>query len=406
MPSEQPKRHLAVYFFIIFLLVSFGIGIWTGKVLYSGKKETTYVDVVNRDTPDTKSLDFSLFWRVWDTVAAKAYKQPVDQEKMFYGAIKGLVSSLGDPYSSFLDPAETKEFNKELAGTLEGIGIEIGIKKQKLTVIAPIEGTPADQAGLRAGDWILKIGDEPTVDMTLDTAVQKIRGSKGTSVKLTISRGGTAEPTELEIPRDRITVKSVKFKMLDNKIAYIELNQFGDDTVREFDRAIRDLQAQNARGLILDLRNNPGGLLDDAIKIGGEFVEQKVIVKERDADGATLDLKSEGTARLKDLPVVVLVNEGSASASEILAGALRDHRQVPLIGTKTFGKGSVQDLENLPQETSLRITVTHWLTPNGGEIDEKGLEPDIKIELSDDDYNNDRDPQLDKAKEIIEQKNP
>ncbi len=359
MTANSPKRHLAVYFFIIFILVSFGIGIWTGKVFFTPAKEATYVDVVNRDTPEAKNLDFSLFWRVWDTVAAKAYKQPVDQEKMFYGAIKGLVSSLGDPYSSFLDPTETKDFNKELAGTLEGIGIEIGLKKQRLTVIAPIEGTPAETAGLRAGDWILKINDESTVDMPLDTAVDKIRGPQGTSVKLTISHGGTAEPVELDVARDKITVKSVKYKMLDNGIAYVEINQFGDDTVTEFDKAVREMLAQNAKGLILDLRNNPGGLLDDSIKIGGEFVEQKVIVKERDADGSVLDLKSEGPARLKDLPVVVLVNEGSASASEILAGALRDHRQVPLIGTKTFGKGSVQDLDNLPQETSLRLTVAH-----------------------------------------------
>lgn len=403
MAVNQPSRHLGVYFFIIFLVVSFGIGIWTGKVFWPTKPEATYVDVVNRDTPNTKNLDFALFWRVWDDVATKAYRPPVDQEKMFYGAIKGLVSSLGDPYSSFMDPTETRDFNKELAGTLEGIGIEIGIKKDRLTVIAPIEGTPAEQAGLRAGDWILKINDESTVDMSLDTAVQKIRGPQGTSVKLTISRGGTAEPTELEVARDRITVKSVKYKMLENNIAYIEISQFGDDTVREFNKAVYDLQAQKAKGLILDLRNNPGGLLDDAISIGGEFVEQKVIVKERDADGSIVDLKSEGPARLKDLPVVVLVNEGSASASEILAGALRDHRHIPLIGTKTFGKGSVQDLENLPQETSLRITVAHWLTPNGSEIDEKGLEPDVKVELSDDDYNNDRDPQLDKAKDLIAQ---
>lgn len=402
MTANQP-RHLAVYFFVIFIVVSFGVGIWAGKVFFTPPKEASYVDVVNRDTPEAKNLDFSLFWRVWDAVAAKAYKQPVDQEKMFYGAIKGLVSSLDDPYSSFLDPDETREFNKELAGTLEGIGIEIGLKKQRLTVIAPIEGTPAETAGLRAGDWILKINDESTVDMPLDTAVQKIRGPKGTSVKLTISHGGTAEPAEIDVARDKITVKSVKYKMLDNGIAYVELSQFGDDTVTEFDKAVREMLAQNAQGLILDLRNNPGGLLDDSIKIGGEFVEQEVIVKERDADGSVLDLKSEGPARLKDLPVIVLVNEGSASASEILAGALRDHRQIPLIGTKTFGKGSVQDLDNLPQETSLRLTVAHWLTPNGSEIDEKGLEPDIKVELSDEDYDNDRDPQLDKATKVIQQ---
>lgn len=404
MTDPQPKRHVAAYAFVILLIASFGIGIWAGKVIFTSETKQTYVEVVNRETPENKTVDFSLFWRVWDSVLAKAYKQPVDQEKMFYGAIKGLVASIGDPYSSFMDPTETQDFDKELAGTLEGIGIEIGIKKEKLTVVAPIEGTPADKAGLRAGDWIIKINDEPTMEMSLDAAVQKIRGPKGTPVKLTVSRGGTAEPTDLEINRDRITVKSVKFKMLDGGIACVEMTQFGDDTVREFDRAVLEMQAQNARGLILDLRNNPGGLLDDAIKIGGEFLEQKVIVKEKDSDGSILDLRSEGPARLKDLPVVVLVNEGSASASEILAGALRDHRQIILIGTKTFGKGSVQDLESLPQETSLRITVAHWLTPNGNEIDDKGLEPDIKVELSDDDYNNDRDPQLDKAQEVIREK--
>jgi carboxyl-terminal processing protease len=247
----------------------------------------------------------------------------------------------------------------------------------------------------------MRIDDEPTTDLTLDTAVQKIRGPKGTTVKLQVVREQADEPLEFEITRDSIAVKSVKSKMLEGQIAYIEMSQFGNDTVQEFDRAIRDLTAQQARGLILDLRNNPGGLLDDAIKIGGEFVEQKVIVKEKEADGSVVDLRSEGAARLKDLPTVVLVNEGSASASEILAGALRDHRQIPLVGQKTFGKGSVQDLLPLPQETSLRITVAKWLTPNGNEIDEKGIEPDYSIELTDDDYNNDRDPQLDKAKEIM-----
>lgn len=404
MTPNPSKRHVAVYVFIVFILVSFGIGLWSGKVFYSPTEKTTYLDVINRATPETKNLDFSLFWRVWDSVATKAYRQPVDQKKMFYGAIKGLVSAIDDPYSSFMDPEETKDFDQELAGTLEGIGIEIGIKKEKLTVIAPIEGTPADQSGLRAGDWILKIDDESTLEMSLDAAVQKIRGPKGTLVKLSISRSGTDEPINTEIARDQITVKSIKYKMLDNDIAYLKMSQFGDDTVREFDKAVFQMQSQNARGLILDLRNNPGGLLDDAIKIGGEFLEKGVIVKEKVADGSILDLRSEGPARLTNLPVVVLVNEGSASASEILAGALRDHRQVPLIGTKTFGKGSVQDLESLPQETSLRITVAHWLTPNGHEIDEKGLEPDIKVELTDDDYNNDRDPQLDKAKEVIGQK--
>lgn len=404
MTPNPSKRHVAVYVFIVFILVSFGIGLWSGKVFYSPTEKTTYLDVINRATPETKNLDFSLFWRVWDSVATKAYRQPVDQKKMFYGAIKGLVSAIDDPYSSFMDPEETKDFDQELAGTLEGIGIEIGIKKEKLTVIAPIEGTPADQSGLRAGDWILKIDDESTLEMSLDAAVQKIRGPKGTLVKLSISRNGTDEPINTEIARDQITIKSIKYKMLDNDIAYLKMSQFGDDTVREFDKAVFQMQSQNARGLILDLRNNPGGLLDDAIKIGGEFLEKGVIVKEKVADGSILDLRSEGPARLTNLPVVVLVNEGSASASEILAGALRDHRQVPLIGTKTFGKGSVQDLESLPQETSLRITVAHWLTPNGHEIDEKGLEPDIKVELTDDDYNNDRDPQLDKAKEVIGQK--
>lgn len=248
MTPNPSKRHVAVYVFIVFILVSFGIGLWSGKVFYSPTEKTTYLDVINRATPETKNLDFSLFWRVWDSVATKAYRQPVDQKKMFYGAIKGLVSAIDDPYSSFMDPEETKDFDQELAGTLEGIGIEIGIKKEKLTVIAPIEGTPADQSGLRAGDWILKIDDESTLEMSLDAAVQKIRGPKGTLVKLSISRNGTDEPINTEIARDQITIKSIKYKMLDNDIAYLKMSQFGDDTVREFDKAVFQMQSQNARG--------------------------------------------------------------------------------------------------------------------------------------------------------------
>ncbi|MFC1617939.1 S41 family peptidase [Patescibacteria group bacterium] len=399
----QSRKYVATYVFIILLLASFGIGLWVGRI-WQDPESDQVAEIVNKDNRQVEELDFGLFWNVFDMVKDKYYAQPVDDEKLFYGAIKGMVEATDDPYSAFMDPEETKEFEEELDGTFEGIGIEIAIKKDRLTVVAPLEGTPAKQAGLRAGDWIVKIDDELTLDMNLNDAVRRIRGPKGSAVQLTISRDGLEDPQEYEITRETIEVKSVETAVSDDGIAVIEVSQFGNDTNREFDKAVRKVLNDGARGIILDLRNNPGGLLDSAIKMSSEFIDTGVVVQEDMGGDEIIEHRADGDARLKDIPVVILINEGSASASEIVAGALRDQVDAQIIGQTSFGKGSVQDLESLPQDTSLRITVAKWLTPNGDQIDEVGIKPNHEIEMTDEDYENDRDPQMDKAYEVLKGK--
>ena len=401
MSPTQSGKYVAIYVFIILGLAAFGIGVWVGKIWESPQAESK-AEIVNRDGRNVEQLDFELFWNVFDLVKEKYYDQPVDEEALFYGAIKGMVEATGDPYSAFQDPEETKEFDEELEGTFEGIGIEIAIKKDKLIVVAPIEGTPAANAGLRAGDWIIKIDDELTLDMRLNDAVKKIRGPKDSNVKLTIARGEDPDPEDFDITRGKIEVKSVKIEISDDKIAIIEVSQFGNDTNQEFEKAVRKVLNDDTKGIILDLRNNPGGLLNSAIKMSSEFIEDGIIVKEERVGDQAVDHEAVGAARLKDIPVVVLVNEGRAAASEIVAGALRDQRDIQIIGQTTFGKGSVQDLDSLPQGTSLRITVAKWLTPNGDQIDEVGITPDVEIEMTDEDYDNDKDPQLGKAIEVLQ----
>ncbi|EKD49809.1 MAG: hypothetical protein ACD_63C00041G0005 [uncultured bacterium] len=401
--TVQFRKYITTYIVIIAILASFGIGILIGRKMQK-PQEVSGVEIVNKNGKKIEEVDFGLFWNVFDLIEKKHYDRPIDQKKLFYGAISGMVKAIDDPYSAFMDPETTKKFEEELEGTFEGIGVEIGIKKNRLTVISPLEGTPAQKAGLKPGDWIVKINDDVTIDMNLDEAVQKIRGEKGTKVKLTISRDNLSDPQEFEIARNTITVKTVKLEFLENDIAHLEVLEFGNDTKKELDKAVMEILTKNTRGIILDLRNNPGGLLDVSVKVAGQFIPEGTIVIEQYADGKREILESEGPGKLKDIPTVILVNEGSASASEIVAGAMHDRLGTKLIGMKTFGKGSVQDLETLPQGTSLRITTAKWLTPNGDEIDEKGLNPDIEIDLTDEDYDNNRDPQLDKAREEIQLK--
>jgi len=401
MSPSQSRKYIAIYIVVILIIASFGIGLWSGRVWQSTSDKDYEVEIVNKDGRQVEELDFSLYWHVFDIIEAKFFDKPVSPKDLFYGSIKGMVQALGDPYSAFLDPDETQEFEEELEGTFEGIGIEIAVKKDKLTVVAPLEGTPAAKAGLRPGDWIVKIDDELTLDMTLDQAVQRIRGPKGSTVKLTIAREGSDETEDFEIERGTIEVKSVRMEELEGGLAHVEIIQFGNDTSVEFDKVVNDILGSETKGIILDLRNNPGGLLDMSTRIASEFIENGVIVQEQEADGSIIKIEAEDTARLEDCPVVILVNEGSASASEILAGAMRDNLGTPIVGQTTFGKGSVQDLENLPQGTSLRLTVAKWLTPNGDQIDEVGITPDYEIELTDEDYDNDQDPQLEKAIEVL-----
>jgi len=360
----------------------------------------------NKNPSKDKNVDFSLFWKVWDLVREKHIsKSSLDSQKMVYGAISGMLKATGDPYTSFFDPAENKAFSEDLGGSFEGIGAELGVKDSMLTVIAPLDGSPSQKAGLRAGDKILKIEGKAVSDMTLDEAVSLIRGKKGTDVHLEILPNGQKDTKEVTITRDTINVKSVKLEMKDNSIAYLKINEFGENTDKEFDAAMNSLLSQGAKGIVLDLRNDPGGLLDRCVSIASRMIpEGKVVVTEEDSSGNRSNLNTKGGDKLSQFPIVVLINEGSASASEILAGALKDDQGDVLVGKKSFGKGSVQELSNLPGGSSVKITVAKWLTPNGDYIMEKGINPDVEVDMTQDDYANGRDPQLDKAMEIIKGK--
>jgi len=383
-----------IFIFVILILIggSFGSGYFFGQA--------------QKICPFCKpeSVNFSLFWEAWATLQDNFVNpEKMDVQKMIYGAISGMVNSLGDPYTVFLSPDETEKFNNDVQGTFEGIGAEVGIKKGQLTIIAPLEGTPAQNAGLRAGDKILKINDKLTSDLTIDEAVDLMRGKKGTSVTLTIYRDEWTQSKEIKIVRDVIEVPSLKWELKDNKIAYIKLYQFSGKASSDFSQAAVQILASQADRIILDLRNNPGGYLEVAQNIAGWFLKNgdTVLIEDLGKENKQETYKAEGNSKLLPYPVVILINQGSASASEILAGALKDDRGIKLIGETSFGKGSVQELNSLTGGSSLKITIAKWLTPNGNLIAEKGLEPDVKVEMTDADFESGKDPQLDKAVEII-----
>jgi len=403
------NRVLVVGFIVIFSVASFWFGLQRGKN-ESLKAEKTVMPlentlIINRDRK-IETLDFALFWKVWDVLKEKYVdSSKLDAQKLFYGAIKGMLAATGDPYTNFFDPEENKKFNEDITGSFEGIGAEIGIKGGVLTVIAPLEGTPAEKAGLRAGDKIVKIGDKNTADLTIDGAVDLLHGKKGTEVKMTIFREGEQDTQEITIIRDVINVKSVKFEEKEGEIAYIKISRFGETTFKEFGEALTQTKNNNSKGIIVDLRNDPGGYLETAVEIGSKMLPKgNIVVMEEDRNGKRNNLLAKGGDELSEIKTVVLINEGSASASEILAGALRENRDnVTLVGKKSYGKGSVQELVKLTQGTSMKVTIAHWLTPKGNQINEKGIDPDVKIEFTNDDYNNNKDPQLDKALEIVKE---
>ncbi|MDO8566289.1 MAG: S41 family peptidase [Candidatus Moranbacteria bacterium] len=402
------------FFFVLFLI---GAAFWSGyeqgkrfsPISDSGVENTLSPDeaIFLNKTNQDKTIDFSLFWKVWGLLKSKYVdNQKLDAHALFYGAIKGMLAATGDPYTTFFDPKENAAFQEDISGTFEGIGAEMGVQNEVLTVIAPLEGTPAEKAGLLAGDKIIKIDDQATSSMSLDEAVGKIRGAKGSEVKLTLFHNGDEESSDIVVKRDVILVKSVRFEMKENTIAYIRISRFGDDTNKEFQEAVKQTVDKKAKGLIIDMRNDPGGFLETAVDIASVMLPSgKVVVMEENGAGERKEIKSRGGDVLSQIPTVVLINEGSASASEILAGALKDNRDnVTLVGKKSFGKGSVQELTSVSKDTAVKITVARWLTPAGNQINTVGIAPDIEVNITREDIDNKRDPQLDKALEILKGK--
>ena len=353
----------------------------------------------------SSNFNFSLFWNAYDVLHQKFITpEKISDEKVTYGAIAGMTRSLGDPYTDFFDPKQAKAFQQDLAGSFEGVGAEIAIKKDQLTVVAPLKDSPAEKAGIKPGDLILKINGKSTSDMQTEEAVTLIRGKGGTSVTLTVFRDDWTQSKDITIIRATIKVNSIDWELKNNDVAHITIHQFDQSLSTDFKKVANEVLKSPARKIILDVRNNPGGYLEVCQEIAGWFLKQGQVVTIEDFGKAKEKhiYKSEGNGVFASYPIVVLLNKGSASASEILAGALRDNINVKLVGEKSFGKGSVQEVVALKDNASfLKITIAHWLTPKGNSISEVGLTPDVKVEFTEADFEAKKDPQLDKALEII-----
>ncbi len=356
------------------------------------------------------SVDMGLYWQVWDKLhEAYLIKDNLKTQEMTWGAIKGMTAALGDPYTVFLPPVQNKATQEELNGAFEGVGIQLGFKDNQLAVIAPLVGTPAEAAGVKAGDFILKIKDEKkgvdrdTGEITLPEAVELIRGPKGTEVTLTILRSGDSETKEVMMARDTIVVKSVELSWVgeDKKVALLKLTRFGGRTETEWEEAVKEINSQKAKGVILDLRNNPGGYLQGAVRYAGEFLPRgKVVVQQKNSQDKVESYSVDFNGKLLKEPLVVLVNQGSASSSEILAGVLRDYKRAKLVGEKTFGKGTIQEALDLGEGAGLHVTTAKWLLPLGQWVNEtKGIAPDE--EVKNDPEKPEEDLQLEKALEIV-----
>lgn len=362
-----------------------------GSVI-SEKFQTDKSANYKQKTVDPESIDLTYFWEAWSHLQTDYLKsEEMDEAKMVDGATQGMVAALGDPYTMYLPPEDNRRSGEDLAGTFFGVGIELGYKEGILAVMAPLPGTPAEQAGVKAGDLILKVKDpgiefeEETSGWSLQEAVNHIRGPKGSVVTLTLYRDDNgAEPFNVELRRDEILVNSVEIEFVEQggqEYAHLKLIRFGERTMEEWNEAVKQISAKksNLGGIVLDVRNDPGGFFDVAIDIASDFIRNGVVVSQK-GKYSSKDYTSRGTARLADLPLVVLVNGGSASASEIVAGALRDQLGTKLVGEQTFGKGSVQDRRELSNGGGLHITISRWLLPGGSWIDDKGMSVDIEVE--------------------------
>ena len=391
-----------IFFSLIIGIFLFLAGAYTG---FSHRPEIDkVVDLSNKDSDITSSADFEPFWKVWNAINEKSiYTKKVTAQDKVWGATEGLASSLGDPYTVFFKPEQNKLFSDSIKGSFGGIGAEIGMKDQILTVIAPLKDSPAERAGIKSGDKIVKIDKVDTGDLTVDAALNLIRGVEGTSVVLTIYRAGEKTTREISIQRDTIQIPTIKTKELDNGVFVIEFYSFSKNSSGLFRDALQKFFDSKKDKLVIDLRGNPGGYLDEAVQISSWFLDQGLVIVKEDFGGREKEntYRSRGPQLFTDkLKLVVLVDGGSASASEILAGALQDHHVGTLVGDQTFGKGSVQEVVPITDDTSLKVTVAKWLTPNGISISEKGLTPDVVVKVGKND-DKDHDTQLNKAVEIL-----
>ncbi len=422
LPFSKIRNFILI---VSFLILAGGVGYRLGEQKVSVSVSPDKKVVVNQSPPENLTVDFVQFWDVWQKlfgyhIDAAAF----DSTKMVEGAISGMVNAVGDPYTTYLPPKDNKDFKNDLGGAFEGIGAQLGIKENRIIVVAPLRATPAEKAGLRAGDWILKVNGEETIGWTVPAAVSKIRGPQGTTVSLEIVHEGQTEPLSLSIIRDTIVVASVEswvkpiseiteireaseaasLVMKSDTIAYLRLSRFGDRTSEDWNSAVGDLLSAQSRlgkirGIILDLRNNPGGYLDGSVFIASEFVKSGIVVTQVNSDGSKQNFPVNRRGKLTQFPLVILVNRGSASAAEIVAASLRDLRHAKIVGETTFGKGSVQTPYDLTGGAGLHITTGKWLLPSGSSITKVGVKPDFEVlRLSTGETD---DPQLAKAVELL-----
>lgn len=401
--SRLPKSTLArtiIFTFSFATVFLLGLYIGNGKIPI-GNSVNLSKNQSNAKLPS--KLDFNSTQELYDALK-KGYDGDIDQAKLMDGIKKGLVASTGDPYTEYFNDAEAKDFNSSLNGTFSGIGAELSKTKDSIEIIAPISGYPAEKAGLKPKDVIVKINDESALEFSVTEAVNKIRGPEGSKVKLKIVRGGTKE-LDFEITRTKITIPSVEYSVDENHIGYMKISRYGEDTAGLAKKAAQEFKDKGATKVILDVRSDPGGLLDAAVEVSSLWIDKgKTVLDEKRGGEVVKSYKASGNNILKGMPTVVLINEGSASASEITAGALKDNGVATLIGVKSFGKGSVQQLSELPSGGVLKVTIARWYTPAGKNINKEGIEPDQKVELTEENAKNKQDPQKDAAIEFLKMK--
>lgn len=406
------KRITTIAFILILIGGAYVVGYVRGTENFS--IQAASANLINRESTENGlgEIDFAPFWKTWAVLNEKfvpsstSSEALVTDDKKIWGAIEGLTNSFGDPYTTFLPPQESKAFEENISGNFEGVGIEVSMRDGVITVISPLKGMPAEAAGIKAGDKIVGIDGESTGQMNIDDAIAKIRGPKETSVSFTIIRDGEGEPLEISVMRDTIDIPTINTRLVgeNENIFVIELYNFSGASANLFKDALREFAESEQTKLIIDLRGNPGGFLEAATDIASWFLPQgkAVVIEDFAGNGENKAYRSKGYGVFESgYDIAVLVNGGSASASEILAGALRDHGKAILVGEQTFGKGSVQELIHITPETSLKVTVARWLTPNGISISAEGLTPDYEVPLTQEDFDAGRDPQLDKAIEVL-----
>jgi carboxyl-terminal processing protease len=389
----------------VLMVAAFGTGYFlrASHPLELGTIGSVVASTPSQVDSERQPAEFAVFWEAWQFIEQHFYGEIPPVQERVYGAIRGMVNAFGDPNTAFIDPTRAEIFRQDTSGSFEGIGAAVRMDQMgRLIIVEPYPGRPAAEAGLQRGDIILKIDGTSTEGMSLYEAISLIRGPANTNVTLTIFREGVDEPFDVTVTRARIEIEVVEAKRLDGDLGYVSLSEFSRGAADKVAQAIKTLQSEGQlKGLIFDLRNNPGGLLDEAVAVGSQFIADGVITIEREKGGTEQVFEALPGGAATDIPLVVLINQGSASAAEIVAGAIQDYKRGTVIGEQSFGKGTVQIPHTLSDGSELRVTIAEWLTPKGRQINGNGITPDIVVERTQKDYEADRDPQMERAVELL-----